>query len=151
MIGPDKRKAVFLLYENGLPLREIGEKLQISRNTVKAIVEQEGKLPERVRQDKKRIDPDYLRELYHKCNGWKRRVYEILTEEEKIEIKYPTLTRLMRELGIGNVQKARCDKVPERVELKCSTIPLSIRYCWTVREVRSLQAVCTCGIPKEGM
>ena len=47
------------------------------------------------------MDEALLRRLHKECKGWRERVWEKLTEEHGVEISYPTLTRKMRELGIG--------------------------------------------------
>jgi len=54
-----------------------------------------------------------IRDRYEECDGRKQRVYEKLVEEEGIEVKYSTLTRMLRELGIGRAQKTRCERVPD--------------------------------------
>jgi len=38
MIEADKRKAIFLLHQEGMPLREIARRLHVSRNTVAAVM-----------------------------------------------------------------------------------------------------------------
>jgi hypothetical protein len=40
-------------------------------------------------------------------------VHEKLLEEEGVEVAYPTLTRILRELGLGRAERARCDRVPD--------------------------------------
>jgi hypothetical protein len=65
------------------------------------------------RRDKIQIDTDLLGRLYLECDGRIQRVYEKLGEEEKIHVKYSTLTRLIRELGVGRSQETRCDRVPD--------------------------------------
>jgi DNA-binding NarL/FixJ family response regulator len=45
MIATDKRKAVFLLHQEGMAVREIARRLALSRNTVRAIIRQEGATP----------------------------------------------------------------------------------------------------------
>jgi hypothetical protein len=40
-------------------------------------------------------------------------VHEKLTEEEGVQVSYPTLTRILRDLGLGKNRKARCDRVPD--------------------------------------
>ena len=52
MIVTDKRKAVFLLYQEGMAVREIARRLALSRNTVRAIIRQEGTTPQPVRTTK---------------------------------------------------------------------------------------------------
>ena len=51
MIATDKRKAIFLLHQEGMEVREIVRRLGVSRNTVRVIIRQEGVLPPRVRTD----------------------------------------------------------------------------------------------------
>jgi len=58
-----------------------------------------GARPKTIRKDKIQIDPDLLQRLYQECGGWIQRIHEKLVEEHKIQIGYPTLTRLLRELG----------------------------------------------------
>lgn len=114
MIDPDKRKAIFLLHQEGMSVREIAQRLGISRNTVKVIIQQEGVMPpKRVRSDQQRIDPELLRQLYQQCQGWVRRMHEKLLEEHHLQIKYSTLTRLVRALGLGAEPAERCARVPD--------------------------------------
>jgi transposase len=113
MIDPDARNAIYQLHLTGMPLREISRRFGISRNTVRAIIRQQGAMPEVVRKDKIQIDPELLQRLYHECEGWVQRMHEKLTEEEEIQVSYPTLTRILRELGLGKNKKARCDRVPD--------------------------------------
>ena len=113
MIDPDKRNAVFQLHEAGMPLREISRRLHISRNTVRNIIRQRGKMPQTERKDKIHIDPDLLRRLYGECRGWIQRIHEKLVEEEKIQVGYSTLTRMVRELELGRSRGSRCDRVPD--------------------------------------
>ena len=113
MIDPDVRNAIYQLHLAGMPLQEIGRQFQVSRNTVRAIVRQQGAMPQTVRKDKIHVDPELLRRLYRQCDGWLQRIHEKLVEEEKIQVSYPTLTRLVRELGLGKPSQARCDHVPD--------------------------------------
>ena len=57
MIATDKRKAIFLLHQEGMPVREIARRLGVTRNAVRAIIAQEGATPHKVRADKKPLDP----------------------------------------------------------------------------------------------
>lgn len=128
MIEADKRKAIFLLHQEGMSVREIARRLGVSRNSVRAVIRQKGAMPQRVRKDKIRMDPELLRRLYEECAGWKQRVHERLVEEEGMEIKYSTLTRLLRDLGIGPVQKVTCDRVADKpgVEMQHDTTPYQV-------------------------
>ena len=111
MIDPDVRNAAYQLHLLGRPLREISRQFRISRNTVREIVQQQGKPPQTVRKDKIQIDAELLRRLHHECQGWVQRVHEKLQEEQGVVVSYPTLTRLLRELGLGKPQQTRCDRV----------------------------------------
>jgi transposase len=113
MIEPEKRKAIFLLYQQGVGMRKIARQLGVSRNTVRAIITAGGEVPATVREDKIRIDPELLERLHGECNGFVQRVHERLVEEEGIDVKYSTLTRMLRELGISGKRKARCERVPD--------------------------------------
>ena len=114
MIATQKRKAIFLLHQEGMSAREIARRLGVGRNTVRAIIKQEGATPHLEHADKQRIDPDLLRRLYAQCDGWIQRMHEKLVEEEGIPVKYSTLTLMLRELGISTQTRERCDRVPDK-------------------------------------
>lgn len=113
MIEADKRRAIFLLHQEGMGIREISRRLGLSHNTVAAIIKQEGAMPQITRKDKMILEPELLKRLYAECDGWIQRVHEKLVEEEKVAVTYPTLTRMLRELGISKGHKERCDRVPD--------------------------------------
>jgi transposase len=113
MIDPDTRNAIFQLHQEGMPLREISRRLHVSRNAVRTIVRQQGKITRKERNDKIQIDPELLERLYHECHGWIQRVHEKLVEEEQIQVGYSTLTRMLRKLGLGQTCQVRCDRVPD--------------------------------------
>lgn len=118
MIEPEMRNAVYQLHLAGIPLRQISRQFKISRNTVREIIQQQGAMPQTVRKDKLQIDSELLERLYHECDGWIQRVHEKLVEEEEIQVGYPTLTRLLREMGLGKSQKKRCHRVPDEPGLE---------------------------------
>ena len=103
MIDADKRKAVFLLHQQGMGRNQIAGQLRISSNTVHVIVEQKGEMPVHTRKDKIQVDPDLLKRLYLECEGSAQRVQEKLVKNERIQIQYSKLTRLLRELGLRRV------------------------------------------------
>src|SRR3990170_1086728 len=84
MIDPDRRKAIFLLHDEGMGSREISRRLKVSRNTVRAIIKHGGAMPDTVRDDKINIDHELLSRLYTDCSGFIQRIYEKLREEEGI-------------------------------------------------------------------
>ena len=123
MIEADKRKAIFLMHKEGMSITAIHQCMGVSYNTVREIISQGGEMSQVTRKDKLRIDPDLLLRLYHECEGRAQRVHEKLVEEEGIQVKYPTLTRRLRELDISRPQQQRCDKVPDKpgVEMQHDT------------------------------
>ena len=124
MIDPDMRNAIYQLHLQGIPLRQISSQFKISRNTVRSIIGRQGQMPNTIRKDKIHIDPELLGRLYQECRGWVQRVHEKLVEEENIQVSYPTLTRLLRELGMGKSPKARCDRVPDEPGLEMQHLSL---------------------------
>lgn len=135
MIDSDKRQAIYSLYKEGMGVREISRRLNISVNTASAIIKQKGRMPDGVREDKISINEELLRELYNDCGGWGQRIHEILTEEHGIAIGYSTLTRMIRELELGSGKKQRCDHVPDRpgeeMQHDTTVYKLKIGEAWT--------------------
>src|SRR5208337_2173098 len=101
------------LHLAGVPQAKISRQFHVSERTVRTIIRQQGAMPQAVRKDKIHIDPDLLRRLYQQCDGWLERMHEILTEDEKIQVGYSSLTRLVRELELGKPAQARCEHVPD--------------------------------------
>lgn len=128
MITADKRKAVFLLHQEGMPLREISRRLKLSRNAVRRIIAQAGQRPGLARPPAHVIDPDLLRQLYQQCHGYAQRMAEKLREEHGIAIKYSTLTRYLRELGLRTPANDRCERVPDQpgAEMQHDTSPFTL-------------------------
>ena len=113
MIEADMRKAVYLLHEQGTGIRQIARQLGLSRNTVREIIKQQGE-EHKITRSRQDIDEELLARLYAECEGYAARVQEKLAEEEGIEIKYSTLTDMLRRKGISRPTKNRCDRVPDR-------------------------------------
>jgi hypothetical protein len=115
MLDPEIRKAIYRLYQQGMPVRRISRDLRIARDTVRQVIRLKGALPASARRDKIELDAGLLRRLYEECGGYRERVYERLLEEnDELRLSYPTLTRRLRELGIGTPVTTRCDQVPDK-------------------------------------
>jgi transposase len=112
-----------------MSLKEIVRQLRVSRNTVREVIKQQGKVPPSTRRDKIRIDAELLDRLHQRCDGFVQRIHEILVEEEGIQVKYSTLTRMLRGLGIGKQKQTRCDRVPDKpgAEFQHDTSPHEIK------------------------
>ena len=113
MIAADTRNAVFQLHQTGMAVRQIARQFSLSRQAVNAIIAQRGQMPAVSRAPKTKVDPELLRQLHRECDGWVQRIHEKLQEQHGIAIKYSTLTRLVRHLGIGQKNEPRCDRVPD--------------------------------------
>ena len=133
MIDPEKRRAIVLLHEEGMPQREISLRLKVSRNTVCHIIKHAGAAPEGVRKDKIEIEAELLRRLHGECDGRIQRIHEKLTEEEGITIGYSTLTRRIRELGLGRAAKGRCDRVEDEPGAEIQHDTRRIAFVWVAR------------------
>ena len=77
MIDPEKRKAIFLLHQGGMGMREIARRMGVSRNTVREVLAQHGEPQQRASADPP-VDPELLRSLYEQCQGRAQRIYEKL-------------------------------------------------------------------------
>lgn len=129
MIEADKRKAIFLLHEEGMTIRDISKRLAVSRNTVRVVIHQNGVMPPSCHKVKTDIATELLRRLFVECDGHIQRMHEKLTEEEQVAIKYSTLTRMLRELNISSTQTPRCDRVPDEPgkEMQHDTSPYQVK------------------------
>lgn len=111
MLKKDRRKAIRVLHEEGKSKNEIARIFGISPKTVRSVILRGENIPPYVRKDRKEIDFDLLTQLYNRCNGYVQRVCEILKEEHSVDIGYSTLTRLIRQKGIGQEADRRCHHV----------------------------------------
>jgi transposase len=114
MINPEKRKVIYMLYTEGMPVREISKRLQVDRNTVRRIILEKGEVCRTQRCDRIEPDSELITRLYVECKGYIRRIHEKLVEEHNFRIGYSTLTQKIRELGLGKPKNQRCDHVPDK-------------------------------------
>jgi hypothetical protein len=113
MIEPDKRKAIWVLHNEGVSIRQISRMLSVDRGAVRDIIKRRGEVPDSSRNDRIELDSELIIRLYAECDGYVQRIREKLVEEYKIQIGYSTLTRKIRELELGKTQKSRCDRRPD--------------------------------------
>lgn len=130
MIESEKRKAVYLLHEEGMSIREIAKSLHVSRKSVRKIIKDCGAPLKIVREDRKQVDPERIAKLYDDCQGFIQRMHEILVEEDGTHLGYSTLTRLVRSLGLGDPKEKdhRDSKVPDEPgkEMQHDTSPYEL-------------------------
>jgi transposase len=127
VIDSEKRSAIFLLHEQGMSVREISRSLHVSRKAIRRIIRERGKPLKITHSDKAAVDPDLIRKLYSDCNGWVQRIYEKLREEQ-VDIGYSTVTRMLRELGLGKQTDRRHEQVPDQpgIEMQHDTSPYQL-------------------------
>ncbi|NOY58185.1 MAG: transposase [Calditrichaeota bacterium] len=135
MIDSLQKNAIRMLYQQGQTIKHIARLMNLDPKTVhRAIYQQDQK---RIRSDKQSVDEELLKKLYQQCRGYRQRMWEILNEEYKINISYSTLTRLMRELSIGQKKSQRCFKVEDLPgdEMQQDTSPYKIKIGGSYRKV----------------
>jgi transposase len=115
MKNQDMQTSVGTLYQQGQSKRAIARLLKIDVKTVRTIIEGSVIRIPKPRKDKIDIADEELQKLYHQCDGYIERMYEILTEERDIAIGYSTLSRLVRSKGLGSNKgdNTRSDHVPD--------------------------------------
>ncbi len=129
MLDADKRKAIHLLKSEGMSLSAISEHLRVSIGTVREIVKSCGSPKVIERSDRKVVSEELLKRLFSECQGYVQRVHERLKEENKIEIGYSTLTRLVRRHGlVESVVERRDAQVPDQpgLEIQHDTSPYKL-------------------------
>ena len=117
------------------------------------VIAQGGQLPKLVRSPKQKIDAQLLQRLYEQCDGWIQRMHEKLAEEQGIEVKYSTLTRMLRQLGISKSQQSRCSQVPDEpgAEMQHDTTLYRLKLGEQLHRVvasRSLPALLQTALPE---
>ena len=103
MITFENKEVIRALFSEGKRKKEIARILNIDPKSVRSVLNRETDTA-CLRKDKKAVDPDLLREVLHRTDGYIQRTHEILTEEHQINIAYSTLTRLIREGGFQNTK-----------------------------------------------
>jgi len=89
-----------MLFGEGKRKKEIARLLNMSPKTVRKIIDTEDAhyKPEKSGQA---VDVKLLDEIYRFCGGYASRMQEVLKDKHGIEIKYSTLTGLLRKNNIG--------------------------------------------------
>jgi transposase len=128
MINADKRQAARTLFGEGRSKKEISRLLNISPKSVRRLLKNNG-TPQPPRQDKIAVNEELLRRTYVACNGFRQRIYEVLTEEHGLTIGYSTLTRILRDSGIGRRHQHRYAHVEEvpGAEMQHDTSPHRVK------------------------
>lgn len=136
MIDENVRTTIRTLFSGGKAKKEIARLMGIDIKTVRSILKNENDQPKE-RSDKIDIPDDLLISLYESCQGYVHRIHEKLTEEEGIDIGYSTLTRQLREKGIGREKAKRSghyQDVPGE-EMQHDTSPYVLQIGGTKKKV----------------
>lgn len=112
MINPELRKSIWKLYRSGDSISVLVKKFSIDRKTIKNIINLEGELPLKQREDELKLDEALLREVYRSCEGWARRIHEVLGEKG-VSIGYSTLNRKIQKLGLNKQEVKRACSVAD--------------------------------------
>ena len=96
MIEPITEELIRELARQGVSLRETAKKLNISRNTVRKVLESETTRPAPNRESIYATHLPLIRNLFQECRGNVVRVQEELAARHEIEIPYQSLTWLIR-------------------------------------------------------
>ncbi len=101
MIDPETSKAVYLLHQQGMTLRQISRSLSIGRKAIRRIIQHQGVLPSPEPPNKIHIERELLERLYRECQGRIKRIHEKLVEEENVKVSYSTICRMLEKLEIS--------------------------------------------------
>lgn len=100
MLTKELRQTITVLHQHKKSSREIGKLLNISRNTVKAVLKQGADIPFQPRKNKETEIYPLLTELFTRCLGNAVRINEVLEEEYAVSIGYTTLKRYIQNAGL---------------------------------------------------
>jgi hypothetical protein len=106
MIDAETRSAIWTLYKQGKTKRELARLFELDKKTVLKIIKNEGRAPVGLRKDRIEPDPELIKRVHKRCEGFSRRTHEVLTKEYGIEIGYSTLNRRLAEIAAENEKKS---------------------------------------------
>jgi len=105
MIPQSKKDAILEMKKTGMSLRKIAEALKVSRNTVRKVIRDDGKKPERESQYEEHVP--LIQDLFKECRGNAVRVGEELESRYGVTIPYQSLTWIIRKYAVRVPQKKR--------------------------------------------
>ncbi|MDQ6959458.1 MAG: helix-turn-helix domain-containing protein, partial [Mariprofundaceae bacterium] len=94
MIADAKRQAILLLAKQGVKLRDISRRMDVSRNTVRRVIRLSELKPAHECDAQLLI---WIREAFTICCGNAVRIAEVIRDNHDLDIPYSTLTRIIRE------------------------------------------------------
>ncbi|MFC1586564.1 helix-turn-helix domain-containing protein, partial [Fibrobacterota bacterium] len=130
MIDADKRQAVLTLFKSGKGKKRIARLLEVDIKTVRRIIRSSGSDgSQKPRSGTIDVGEELLKKVYHECEGYGQRIHEVLTEEHGLVIAYSTLTRKIREAGLGQKVSVRSCHEPDvpGEEMQQDTSPYTLK------------------------
>ncbi|MBL8675892.1 MAG: IS21 family transposase, partial [Alphaproteobacteria bacterium] len=100
MLKKDLRQTILCLHERKKSIREIGRMLKLSRNTIKAVLEQGADVPLKRRKNQESEIAPFLPDLFTRCLGNAVRIKEVLEAEYSVTIGYTMLKEYIRNAGL---------------------------------------------------
>jgi transposase len=143
MLSQSQRIAILELHRQGVPRREIARLMEISRVTVRRVLESNSTdVPELNRLEKAEPYRQQVLELMHTCKGNLVRVHEELVAGGA-ELSYPALTAFCRRHGIGQepVEAAGQYEFRPGEEMQHDTSPHEVELGGEKRKVQTASAV----------
>jgi hypothetical protein len=112
MIDPEVRKSIWKLFQSGNSIAQLVKRFNVDRKTIKSIVNSQGEISFKKREDNIKLNENLLREVFLSCDGWARRTHEVLGEKG-VKVGYSTLTRKIEKMGLNKQEEKRACKVPD--------------------------------------
>lgn len=105
MLAPALRETIINMWKRGMNKRAIGRAINVARNTVRQVLQEEAVLPEvQENQRFKELAP-VLTALFARCRGNVVRIQEILQDEYGQSVPYSTLCRWVHEANLRGAPK----------------------------------------------
>jgi transposase len=143
MLSQSQRTTILELHRQGVPRREIARLLEISRVTVRGVLQlNSAEVPELNRPEKAEPYRQQILDLLHTCKGNLVRVHEELAAGGA-ELSYPALTAFCRRHGIGQepvVAAGQYEFAPGQ-EMQHDTSPHEVELGGEKRKVQTASAV----------
>lgn len=140
MLTPALRQTIVCLYQSGKSGRTIAKLLNVSRNTIKKVLQQGVELPVATKEASESEITPILRAVFGRCLGNAVRVQEVLKEEYQLSIAYSTLTRLIQNTQLREpMQRVGDYDLKPGEEMQHDTSPH-----WVVLGEKKVKAQCAC-------
>ncbi len=140
MIDIGTRQMIWKFFQEGKNIADISRRLEVDRKTVALVIKTKGEPPLNQRRDTVTIDEGLLKATFQDCDGWIERIHEVL-RAKGVEIGYSTLTRMVRNIGLGEKKKKRAERVPDRPgeEFQHDTSPYTVKLGERATKVQASQ------------